>query len=515
MVVFSALPAEIWSMILGDCDFKAYRTLSLISKDFRSIATPYLYREIHWGCLPAHLENWSCKNLQCLVQTLIENPGLAVHVRSLNLHIDYEYSFEYEEYYLESYPMSQADPDIYAASMVLLQSLSFGDDSTWWSDALDAGNPDAWIALLLSQLGRLQSLTLNAALLHHSTYIAKAFNHLARTGHFKYVQRISFGENLQGYEMAGLCIPNELVTPLFGLPSLQELDLTLTDPMIKTWDLDVNSPSTTLRTLRLYRSHITGNDLDGLISLTPGLRELHCGFLRDEREIDMAEKIDYHMLHQALRRVSEMLEILTVDVCWNDKNCAVFGVDFGILGPLPMPSLSEFHALKRLEIPLELLVGKRPWATRTLADALPSNLQFLTLKDERVTWRMPWGTMYEQTRSRDNDMQDIIDQISGYLTCSQRQAFLESLTLDLSNGPPFPGDLIDPATGRCYSVQVEQLRTLAETARVRLSVVFTRKVGSGHVSATLVVYDPLTSGQPPAEYGLYAESKAGKTTISF
>jgi hypothetical protein len=74
--------------------------------------------------------------------------------------------------------------------------------------------------------------------------------------------------------------------------------------------------------------------------------------------------------------------------------------------------------------------------------------------------------MHEQTHSRDNDMQDIIDQVSGYLTCSQRHAFLESLILDLNNGPPFPGDLIDPATGRCYSVQVEQLRTLAETARV-------------------------------------------------
>jgi hypothetical protein len=435
-------------------------------------------------------------------------------VRSLNLHIDYEYSFEYEEDYLESYPTSQADPDIYAASMVLLQRLAFGDNSTWWSDALEVGNLDSWIALLLSQLGRLQFVTLNAPLLHHSTYLAKTFNYLARTGQFECLQRVSFGENLQGYEMAGLCIPNELVTPLLGLPSLQELELTLTDPMVKTWELDVNSPSATLRTLRLYRSHITGNDVDGLISLAPGLRELHCGFLRDEREIDMAEKIDYHMLHQALRRVSETLEMLTVDVCWNDKNCAVFGVDFGILGPLPMPSLSGFHALKRLEIPLELLLGKRPWNTRIVADALPSNLQSLTLKDERVTWRMPWGTMHEQTRSRDNDMQDIIDQVSGYLTCPQRHASLESLTLDLDNGPPFPGDLIDPATGRCYSVQVEQLRTLAESARVRLSVVFTRKVGSGHVSATLIVYDPLTAGQPPAEYGLYAATKDRKSNMS-
>jgi hypothetical protein len=502
MATLPALPTELHRMILRECDFKAYLSLSLVTKAIHSIAIPYLYREIHWGCYPGHLTKWSSKNLQHLVRSLIENPRLAAHVRSLNLYIDYEYDFDYEEEYLESYPISQADFNIHAQSMVLLRSLEFDDDSTGWSDALEAGNPDAWIALLLSQLGALRSLALNAPLLHHSTYITTAFNQLARIGHFKHLRRVVFGEILPGYEMAGLRIPNELVIPLFSLPSLDELELTLTDPMVKTWELDSKKASKSLTKLRLYRSHITGDDVDGLLSLTPALREVYCGFLRDEREADITDKIDYSLLHGALSRVSGTLEILAIDVRWNNKSCDAFGVDLGTLGQLPMPPLTEFRALKRLEIPGDLLLGKKPWTSRSLVDTLPPNLQSLTLKDESATWRMPWGTMSEQTRSRDNAMQGIIDRIGQYLEHPARSTMLESLTVDLANGPRFSGDLVDPLTDRYYSVQVEQLRKLAETACVALSVVFARDTGSYTSSAMLVVYDPVDPGMPAVEQGV-------------
>ncbi|KAL2832775.1 hypothetical protein BJY01DRAFT_253706 [Aspergillus pseudoustus] len=467
MAHFSSLPTEIYHMILQECNFKTYRTLCLVSKAVHSIVAPYLYREIHWGCLSAQLSKWSCKTLQLVVRSIINNPNLAAHVRSVNLYLDYEYDFDHEEEYLESYAGSgDADAEIYEQAMILLRSIGVDDEDSW-SGALQSGNMDAWMAIFLSRLTSLESLTLNPPLVHHAAFTGEMFSHLAESGHLKDLRRVNFGENREGYEMAGLCIPNELVVPLFRLPSLSELELTLTDPMVKSWDTDPEKVSKTLTQLRLYRSYITGDDVDGLLSLTPALRQLHCGFLRDERESDGAEKIDYNRLHHALSRVSTTLETLTIDVRWHEKNCDCFGADLGLLGQLPLPSLAGFRALKELDVPIELLLGKRPWTGRSLVDTLPPGLQSLTLHDERVTWRVPLGSHHQQRQSGDNAMQEIIDALAGYLERLEKHAALSRLVLDVGHGQPFRGDdLVDPGTRRCISAQVEELRGLAEEAQI-------------------------------------------------
>ncbi|KAL4878782.1 hypothetical protein BJY04DRAFT_107511 [Aspergillus karnatakaensis] len=496
MASFITLPVEIQQIILEECDWPTFRSLSLLSKAVRTVAIPFLYRELHWGP-GGHITEWSCTTVQLLLRTLIDCPELASLVQRVHFYVEYEYNFLEQDAYLEDWEAFESDPEITALGRKLVATLDLEHPSSWHS-SLRWTYLDNWIALLLSQLTSTETLRMAPPLLHKANKLGEILVKLIRPGsaYFHRLRHIGFGEKGRGFEVRGLQISNDMVRSFFYLPSLQELDLTMYHPAIK--DCGISEPSTSLETLRLWRLTILNpEDMDNLLRLAPRLKTLHLGLNKDIDVYSHRDRIKFSDLPLALARVSNTLEDLTID----------FGVDsFGIrsssLGDVPLGSLRKFECLKRLEIPFEMLVGYAPWKRDALTDVLPRNLETLILQDGSVTWK-GWGDPPDVEYDEpifDYSLQDMIDTLDEFLqVCSQHTPRLASMILNFANGPLFTHrDLINTWDPSRNHPQVQQLRDMALKTNVALTVLFDEETASRETETkTLVVYDRTHPESPP------------------
>ncbi|KAL4862838.1 hypothetical protein BDV12DRAFT_202656 [Aspergillus spectabilis] len=313
MAAFTTLPIEIQHMVLEVSDFATLRSLALVSKSMRPGANRFLYRELFWGP-QGHITAWSCKTVQQLLRSLIEHPQLASLVKHVNLDLDYEYNFIEQDTHLEDWEPVDSDPQITELGRKLVDRLGLENPKSWYS-RLKWTYMDNWIALLLAQLETMETLKLGPSLLHKSTKISAVFGRLIYPGspHFRRLGHACFGENAQGFEMAGLDFGDAMVVSLFYLPSLQELDLTIDFPAVKYWD--IKEPSHSLRTLRLWRCNIfTPDDVDRLLTVAPALETLHLGWNEDIEMFEDNDRFDFANLLPSLGRISNTLEDSTIDV---------------------------------------------------------------------------------------------------------------------------------------------------------------------------------------------------------
>ncbi|KAL2869770.1 uncharacterized protein BJX67DRAFT_378825 [Aspergillus lucknowensis] len=496
MPALSTLPPELQLLIFEHCTFRSHYSLALVSKSIRPLATACLYRKIHlWDCCTGYLAEWTRKTLQPLLRSLIENPKLAALVKSVCLQASYEYVFGPEEDYLEEPDPQEPDSELCTQALGLVQQLQLADQEAW-VEALQGGSIDAWLSLLISQLGALELLQLSTPLLHRSTHLSKVLNHMIRPGSdfFNRLGHVLLGDDEWVDQVAGAVVEHAMFIPFYCLPALKEFELTVNSPNIKQWG--IRDPLESLKILRLWDCNMTADEVDGFLALAPNLTELYCGFVRDVNDMDtFRQRIDFALLHSALTRVSSSVEFLTVDVRWNDRNnergTDHFGVPLRRLGAVPMGSLREFHAVKRLKIPVELLLGKRP----RLADVLPPNLHHLTLIDETVIWISPEGAEPEALTDRvsDHALQDVIDALDVYLGTPREHASLEEVVLDLRGLIYYGNDLVDPDNPGVYqSAQVRQLRRMAETSRVGVWVSYKRVkkvLGAAEVPMAMGIFD--------------------------
>ncbi|KAJ0425061.1 hypothetical protein BJY00DRAFT_308400 [Aspergillus carlsbadensis] len=410
------IPIELHRLILEECNLATCRSPVSTSRSLRPVATECLYRTID-GYIGEAAGSWSCRHVQLFLRSVIENPPLASLVSAVDLDVDYYPGDDMRGTgYLKGIKFGDADTAIHEQAMGLLQRMQVGGLESWCED-LKSGSLDPWIALLISQLRCLQDLTLKLHVLHKSRYLGRVLMHLARPGlgYFTRLRSVKFGENRFTFQMVGLDISDEIVMPLLHLPALESLDLTLHMPCIATWPTKGLLPS--LKSLTLSQWNVTVEDVDALLRLTPNLRELWCGFVREEREDRPdSDLIDFGKLLNS-----------------SDLTATPVGL-----------SLPDFDALRHLDVPFDFLAGGQPPHTDVdLGRVLPTGLRTL------------WGH---------RSLVNYVNLLPRFLR--ERQAntpFLNHILINLTRGPAYDGvglDAISAAEGT-YPPEAVQLVALA------------------------------------------------------
>ncbi|KAK2757983.1 hypothetical protein FQN54_004389 [Arachnomyces sp. PD_36] len=522
MARFDKLAYELQSMILAQCDQPSLHALSLVCRNFAVLSNQFLYTNIDWVWRYHKRKVQHPPPLALFLRTLIECPRLASLVRRFRLEVDKSFNdgFKYMREYLDGIKPDPLDPQIFDAAMKLIYYRGFPDKGRWRA-SLSLRRIDAVIALILSQLDRLEELDLGMCLVHKSTYVGIAMTRLIMRRHdgfFSHLKKIKFAENVQGFEAVGMETDINQIVPCFYLPSLKELDITFSDTWSTSWPefkkCLQRKPSASLTTLRLYRCDISPEFIGKFVSLAPALKVLHCGILRDEwnfeeaddeSDEDSGDRIDFADLRSALLPAADTLEDLTIDVVHCEKNCDVHA-PLSKTGKIPMGSLLQFKALRSLEIPSSLLLGETPWHPyKQLSDLLPPSIRYLTLVDDAVTWET-----YSERRPDPpkRSMQTIIDVLAEYLDpCARYAPLLQHITLVQGKFKPWSGSsLLDEEyinSNVSRRTQPEQLHRIAKQSGVGLSVSYYRRFdeGGGMYNATLSVYDPEKPDAGLVEHG--------------
>lgn len=502
-------------MILAyvQCDRTALYSLSLVSPDLQRLSNQILYADINWMWIwHSRQRRVQYPPINLLLRTLLERPELALFIKRLHLDVDdtINEGFKYAQDYLEGVQPEPLDLQTTSAAMSLVSKIGFPQKDRWHA-ALQEGSIDAVIALILSQLKGLEILNLGMPLVHNSVFVGDVLSYLImERGEecFDRLRDVKLGENIQGFDAVGLKTNLNQIIPCFYLPSLKELDFTISEPEFDSWPLPKEGlPPTrqpqSLTTLRLYRCDIKPEHVAKFVTLAPALTVLHCGFLRDEWAFQESDQIDFADLRSALLPTADTLEELTIDVRHCEHNCDVFQ-PLSITGKIPMGSMQQFHALRRLKLPTALLLGDISCQlSKQLSDLLPPSLRSLSLIDETVTWES-----YSQRHlsdSPEHSIQPIIDALTEYLdTRTQHAPCLQDITLihkgKLWDGrSPLDEDYVNSNLTR--PTQPVQLRSIAERNGIALSVSYLRraKVGNVMYHASMFVYDPEKPATGPVE----------------
>ncbi|GIJ90882.1 hypothetical protein Asppvi_009847 [Aspergillus pseudoviridinutans] len=383
-----------------------------------------------------------------------------------------------------------------------------------WYTALSEGSVDAVIALILSQLENLETLKLALCLVDDSLFVGMVLKHLIMVrggGSFSSLRCVKFGDNVNGYDILDIQANIDQILPCFFLPSLEELIVTIHEPDLSSWrklkeELHQKQQSQSLTTLRLYRCDIDPKHVEKLVMLAPRLKVLHCGFLRHISASEYSEETDFAHLCSALLPAVDTLEELTIDMRWTEKNCDVFSMPLSSAGRVPMGSLQQFHVLKRLDIPTELLLGnlnRSGHSHKRLSDLLPPSLQSLCLVDNTVTWESISDR--HSPNSTKNSMQASIDALAEYLRDrAQHAPFLRDVVLNYEGRPWEGHSLLDPTYigNIARPTQPQLLRRIAEASGVAMCVFYTKRIKPGvSTRASIIVYDPENPDAEPIECG--------------
>ncbi|GIK06300.1 hypothetical protein Aspvir_001947 [Aspergillus viridinutans] len=509
MAHLSNLPTEVLYLMLAQCDSTTLHSLSLVSRPFHHLSNRFLYSNIDW--IYHHDERQPrYPPLTLLLRTLLAHPELALLIK--RVHLDNHYLADMEDH-LEDMVPGSFDLQTIDAAMDLINKMGFPQKDRWYT-ALSEGSVDAVIALILSQLENLETLKLALCLVDDSVFVGMVLKHLIMVrggGSFSSLRYVKFGDNVNGYDALDIQANIDQIIPCFFLSSLEELIVTIHEPDLCSWptlkeELHQKQQSQSLTTLRLYRCDIDPKHVEKLVMLAPRLKVLHCGFLRHISASEHSEEIDFADLRSALLPAADTLEELTIDMRWTEKNCDVFSLPLSSAGRVPMGSLQQFHILKRLDIPTELLLGnlnRSRHPHKRLSDLLPPSLQSLGLVDNTVTWES--SSDRRSPNPTENSMQVSIDALAEYLRDpAQHAPFLRDIVLNYEGRPWEGHSLLDPTyVGNiARPTQPQLLRRIAEASGVAMSVFYTKRIKRGvSTRASIIVYDPENPDAEPIECG--------------
>ncbi|KAF7589928.1 hypothetical protein BBP40_003508 [Aspergillus hancockii] len=507
MAHLSNLPSEVLYLVLAICDSTTLHSLSLVSRALHHLSNRFLYSHIGW--IYHHDERRPrCPPLTLLLRTLLAHSELALLIK--RVHLD-DHCWASMEDHLEDTVPDSLDLQTIDAAMDLINKMGFPQKDRWYA-ALSERSVDAVIALILAQLESLETLKLALCLVDDSVFVGMVLKHLIMGrggGSFSSLRYVKFGDNVNGYDALDLQANIDQIVPCFFLPSLKELVVTIHEPDFCSWpppkeELRQKPQSQSLTTLRLYRCDIDPKHVEKLVTLAPRLKVLHCGFLRHTSASEHSEKIDFADLRSALLPLADTLEELTIDMRWAEKNCDVFSLPPSSAGRVPMGSLQQFHVLKRLDIPTELLLGNLSWHPRKrLSDLMPPSLQTLCLVDNTVTWES--SSDRRNPNPTKNSMQASIDALADYLKGrAQHAPCLQDIVLSYEGRPWEGTSLLDPTYVGSIArpTQPQQLRRIAEASGVAVSVFYTKRIKRGVATrASIIVYDPESPDTGPIERG--------------
>lgn len=390
----TALPSECWLQILEDLSPEDLLPLSLVSKSCNGLAVPFLYRNISWDWRPI-----PARRILLLLRAILQRPERASHIHHVSL-LSFQRVLAHRPW---DPPICEPGckeqlagfKDVLQQAQSIVETAKFTDADAW-TQALETGDPYAFVAILLSQLHGLRSLRLDYSfvwmsgfpglMLRHALFSpAKGsiseFTSLAEVDYGGNVRRATINDDMpEIYDDEGYpsCNPDQFVA-WFYLPSLHSLAIWLrTKEGLERPGRRANLAQ--LRNLVLARATIHEDQVPGLLSSATNLKTLHLG---------MAYRWGYEValtngpaVLQGLNLTRKTVTNLSFGVEYYPPNMGMSWLERGE-EELSAPFhgfLTEFSNLRYAEVPINLLVGWSIQSEINLASLLPDTVEQICLR---------------------------------------------------------------------------------------------------------------------------------------
>lgn len=432
------LPGEILNPILlkGDFTSQDLSALSRVCKPLRQLTLPRLYEAIVF--------NWSTASsgtpkIHFFLRSLLETPCLSALVKHFRCIGGKNKGVRYAKQspgtlWEEGATKTLEDGELVKMAKDVVHTADL-PEPLLWIDALETGNIDAFVALILSQLPQLQTFHLDVDFITNNRFIGFLFKHALSSNNqssarrclstFAHLRHVGFISALSEQSLPSRAsLDTDQVMSLFYFPAIEILDLyILNHRALFSWPKDNLPCASNLRTLNLTDCEVDEEGLKMVLSVTPKLERLNY-----HRQCDIdppggfpAPYLDLTILGKALVQVRTTLRHLSLSILFY-ANTALEVDDDRYHGISNLPFLFEsFDKLEYLEVPFVILFGPHQARFPGLENLMPQFLRHLCLRDDMGT-----STYYEWTAStclvKIRDMLARRDQLAPHL---------ESITLRL------------------------------------------------------------------------------------
>ncbi|KAF4981144.1 hypothetical protein FDECE_17742 [Fusarium decemcellulare] len=357
--------------------------VSIVSQSLRRLSFPLLYTHIQMEWSPGHRPT-----LMFLLRSLLENPQLCSHVISLK--------FNGQSSITES-GMPKVLPRIVALpGMELSQAITRTgvpqDVADSWTSKTQAGVPDAVVALVVSMLPNLASLSLQTNWSVESHYLGHVLRLALCTSRrdtiqhelpiFQALRNVSVEQRSPLDERPDKSSADMLA--LFYLPNIQTLSVSIDNPVRFAWPSKqppVPSKLTSLRLERLRECY-----LEPVLSALTNLQTLRYDWFHRgdiDREVsDNVVRLGLMASPMAKHKTLRNLEITGLTIpgfrygSWDDLSFALQG---------SLTELSQVPQLESLTIPWVFIGGlDLQFSPGRIGSALPPSLEYLALSPDMV-----------------------------------------------------------------------------------------------------------------------------------
>ncbi|CAG8092130.1 unnamed protein product [Penicillium salamii] len=388
------VPAEIWHVIFSFLSSSDLQAASLVNRDLRIMAEPFLYACIKW--------TWTASQTPPITQFLqfiVQRPEVASFVHELIISGDH-FDCEWHDYKYQSQKL-QVSEDVTNQLVRYVESIDVPYTKDWIQE-LHAGSMDAFTALLLSQLPNLNYLHLSENFVRESRWIGMILrsslcesqnNHISSFAHLRevLVQCPCQGFNIREHTDTK---NTESLLPLFYFSSIERLSLSIDNPTTFTWT--GRCPPNQSRLTSLDLSMMREGHLGQLLSVTQGLRKLKWfwAYHPEIKDKFVTDIIDLDLIIMDLSHIQETLTDLTIGARASEWPGDLWPSTLYLNGSF---NLSGFHALERIKIPIPFMLGFSPTSSMiNLEKYLPKSLEWLTITDD-LCFQEEWEWEYDKT----------------------------------------------------------------------------------------------------------------------
>lgn len=366
-------PAEVLQLFLKPLSSSDLHSCCLVSRNLRRVAEPLLYSGFRWEWLESRPPP-----IGLLLRSILQRPELATHIRNLALtgHTFYAPHFRGTVPKITS---SEEELDLFIAA-VQQTGVPFVN---LWVRHLRLGTMDAFVALLVYLLSNVTSLHLGPNFTKETQLLGLVLRSALRESFnrqtFSHLRDVSVNMWVDTRRDQNVKNTEDMLA-FFYLPDIRRLSASIENPDVFTWPLRELPNPAKLSSLDL--TAIREVHLGQILSVTKGIETLswewyHNPALRDPFNTPI---IDLTQIASALSTVQGTLRNLTItaacDTGWAEPEFP----RLSITGSLA--ALRDFKTLRKLSVPLPLLLGFYPDPSRRLEHLLPQGLEHLTISDD-------------------------------------------------------------------------------------------------------------------------------------
>ena len=378
----TGLPTEILLLVCAYLPPADKATVSRVSKRLQHTVEPVLYADVHLKWIYPDFNNPP----KVLLLKFINSPAIASCVERFQ-------TGGRENYRIGQYPRASrlSDLEFEIISACARTAANTGHEEQWVRNVA-GGDTDLYQALVLSQLPNITHLTISYQPDLQFRYVSEMFRRVLCSDKpmdglsgFHHLKRVDIYVDMTFQDLGRLVgWQYELsdLLPFFYLPSIQDLRIVMPqDDESFSWPT-TKPCSKSLTSLSLKRTNANVALLGRILAVTPHLKCLEYDFISATDSRSGPTSLCADGLGKALAHVRTTLEQLTISV--HSPRSIGYGTEYfntqvGTKGSL---SLHDHESLVKLEVPIEVLLGKKPAPEIHLAGRLPPRIRRLYLTVE-------------------------------------------------------------------------------------------------------------------------------------